>query len=98
MYYLVHFHADDGRICGPGIRCVSNKKVAEELAEILRQEPGHICSNSVLLVESKTKIENIGCFALNYGLASLTRPRAYDHPYSAELQKYCKKYKVVWDC
>jgi len=60
MYYIVHFHADGGQMCVPGLRCFEDPVKAARFADKQRNVPGHTCQNSVREEISETPVKPFG--------------------------------------
>src|SRR6266480_8130538 len=65
-FYAVHFHSDDGPgKCGEGVRCMTDELVALGLYDLLAQEPGHRCRDSVWTEKSDAPQWNNGSFQVS---------------------------------
>ncbi len=60
MYHIVHFHADGGQMCGPGVRCFDDPVKASQFADKQRNVPGHTCKDSVREEISETPVRPFG--------------------------------------
>ncbi|GEM_PF-6321658 len=60
MYHIVHFHADGGQDCVPGVRSFDDKESADAFAKQMRAEVGHTCIDSVFQETSATQISSHG--------------------------------------
>ena len=65
-YHYVKFHADGGSACVNGLRRFLNTEIADKFAELMRNEPGHTCKDSVACFSSNEYLEEEGFLALNF--------------------------------
>jgi hypothetical protein len=89
FYYVVFFHADGGQVCTRGVRCFKDKKMADQLGDILNSERGHHCEDSVVVMESTIPYENEGSF--NIGDSPLSTKQHED-----KLIAFCNQNNIPW--
>jgi hypothetical protein len=73
MYHYVKFHADGGGACIHGLRRFSDTETADKFADLMRDEPGHQCKDSVACFSSIAYLEEEGHLTLREQHPSLSQ-------------------------